>query len=294
MNILKKSFSYLIYPLIVWGGGAVIIIAVGSHVNYWLVVPPVLVAGALIVTALERILPYETNFESPPLATDAAHYLVNYGIKQSALMLYAQFVGTLGIFGDWWRETLPFVAQVIITLIIIDFFLYLVHRWSHENDFLWRFHALHHSSEQLYWVNGEKRHPLHQVMEGLPGITVVMLLGAPAPAVVAALAILALNMMLQHGNIDYRAGFLRRLFSVAELHRWHHLRDAERCKVNFGAWLVIWDMIFGTYSNPAGCVSWDKDRNGIGIEEPHPKTYLAQLLHPFKWLTRGEPMETER
>jgi sterol desaturase/sphingolipid hydroxylase (fatty acid hydroxylase superfamily) len=121
-----------------------------------------------------------------------------------------------------------------------------------------------------------------------------MLLGAPATVVVAALAILALNMMLQHGNINYRAGILRRLFSVAELHRWHHLRDAERAQVNFGAWLVVWDMIFGTYSSPAGKVTWDKNRNEIGIDEPHPKTYFAQLLHPFISLIRQKPRRVDR
>ena len=283
MNKFERFFSYLIYPIIVWGGGAIIISALGNNVNYWLVIAPVLIAAAVLVTFLERVMPYETNPESPPLAADAAHYLVNYLIKQSALILYAQLVGLFGIFGDWWNERLPFAAQVILALVVIDFFLYAVHRRSHENNFLWRFHALHHSSEQLYWLNGEKRHPLHQIMEGLPGITVVMLLGAPAPAVVAALAILALNMMLQHGNVDYRAGILRRVFSVAELHRWHHLRDAERSKVNFGAWLVVWDMIFGTYRNPAaGRVSWDKSNNEIGVEEAHPKTYFGQVLYPFK------------
>ena len=282
MNKLQVLSSYLIYPFIVWGCGAISIFAVGNNINYWVVIPPLLIAAAIIVTILERILPYETDPESPPLAIDAAHYLVNYLIKQSALMLYAQLVGLFGIFGDWWSKSLPFAVQVILALVVIDFFLYAVHRWSHENSFLWRFHALHHSSEQLYWLNGEKRHPLHQIMEGLPGITVVMLLGAPAPAVVAALTILALNMMLQHGNIDYRAGILRRVFSVAELHRWHHLRDAERSKVNFGAWLVAWDMIFGTYSDPAGQVSWNKSKNEIGIEESHPQTYLGQFLYPFK------------
>lgn len=294
MNKLKRFFSYLIYPLIVWGGGTIIIFAVGNHINYWFVIPPMLIAAAITVTILERILPYETNPESPPLATDAAHYLVNYVIKRSALMIYAQLVGSFGIFGDWWSNSLPFAAQVILALVVIDFFLYLVHRWSHENDFLWRFHALHHSSEQLYWLNGEKRHPLHQIMEGLPGITIVMLLGAPAPAVVAALAILALNMMLQHGNIDYRAGILRRVFSVAELHRWHHLRDAAHAQVNFGAWLVVWDMIFRTYSAPAGRVSWDKNRNEIGVEEAHPKTYFGQFLYPFKISEKQKREEVEQ
>lgn len=280
--MLKKVFQYSTYPLIVGCGAATIIYYVGERTNYLLIIPPVLVSAAALVFILERILPYETNPESPPLAADITHYAVNYGIKQFALMIYAQLIETFGFFSNLWTEHLPLAVQVLLALIVIDIFLYAVHRWSHENDFLWTFHALHHSSEQLYWVNGEKRHPLHQILEGLPGITVVMLLGAPSAAVVSALAILALNMMLQHGNIDYRAGFLRYVFSVAELHRWHHVRDAERSKVNFGAWLILWDLIFKTYAYPVGKVSWDKAANEIGLEQPHPVTYAAQFLYPLR------------
>jgi len=293
MIFFQKVFPYLIYPAIVWGGAAVIITSIGSGISYWLVVPPSLISAAVLVMFFERVMPYEKNYQDPPLATDLTHYFVNYGIKQAALMLYAQSVGTFGFLGFLWLHSSPFAVQVVFALVIIDFFLYAVHRLSHENNFLWQFHALHHSSEQLYWVNGEKRHPLHQIMEGLPGITAVILLGAPPAVVVAALGVLALNMMLQHGNINYRAGVLRYFFSVAELHRWHHLRDAERSKVNFGAWLVVWDMIFGTFSNPAGSVSWDKNGNEIGIEEPHPKTYFAQFLYPFKSLIRQKTKEVE-
>lgn len=291
--ILKKIFQYSIYPLIVGIGATVIIYTIGNNTNYWLIIPPVLISVAVLVFILERILPYETNPESPPLAADITHYAVNYGIKQFALMFYAQMVGTFGIFGKLWTDYLPFALQVLLALVVIDFFLYAVHRISHENSVLWRFHMLHHSSEQLYWVNGEKRHPLHQIIEGLPGITAVMVLGAPPAAVVSALAILSLNMMLQHGNIDYRAGILRYVFSVAELHRWHHVRDDERSKVNFGAWLVFWDLIFGTYSNPPGKVSWNKNANEIGVEEVHPKTYFAQILFPFQIIFKRKRAATK-
>lgn len=294
MIIFRKILPFLIYPVIVWGGGALIIFGTGSGISYWLVVPPALIAAAALVMFFERVLPYEKNYRQPPLAADLTHYFVNYGIKQAALTLYAQMVGSVGFLGFLWTGSQPFAVQVILALIIIDFFLYAVHRFSHENNFLWQFHALHHSSVQLYWLNGEKRHPLHQIMEGLPGITAVMVLGAPPAVIAAALGVLALNMMLQHGNIDYRAGFLRYLFSVAELHRWHHVRDAARSKVNFGAWLIVWDLVFGTYSHPAGSVSWNKNRNEIGIAEPHPQTYIAQLLHPFKNLNRQKAKEIKQ
>jgi hypothetical protein len=62
-----------------------------------------------------------------------------------------------------WPSSLPAVAQVFLLLVINDFFRYWYHRWMHENSFMWRWHAVHHSSERLYWFNGTRSHPLERV-----------------------------------------------------------------------------------------------------------------------------------
>jgi sterol desaturase/sphingolipid hydroxylase (fatty acid hydroxylase superfamily) len=90
---------------------------------------------------------------------------------------------------------------------------------------LWRFHAIHHSSERLYWLNGERRHPLHAGMMAAPGLVAVVLMGAPALAVGAWLGLLAVHLAFQHSNLDYRVGPLRFLIGAAEVHRWHHKRE---------------------------------------------------------------------
>lgn len=88
-------------------------------------------------------------------------------------------------------------------------------------------------------------------------------------------------MMLQHANLDYRAGWLKHLFSVAELHRWHHRTDYQEAQVNYGAWLVVWDKLFGTYYDAP---SQTEQIGEIGIaEEPDfPRTYTGQLRYPFQ------------
>lgn len=285
MVLLKSILSFFIYPTLVLGGGAVIIWGLGAGLPSAQVVVPVWLISGICVFCLERFMPYEPDWinNHNDAITDIVHYLVNFAMKQGSLMGYALLVEKLSIVALWPGKW-PFGLQVILSLAIIDLFLYLIHRWSHHNDFLWRFHAIHHSSKRLYWVNGEKRHPIHQLLEGVPGVTLVLLVGAPHQVVVSALSILAINMMLQHGNIAYRAGWLRFLFCVAELHRWHHQKEVDKSRVNFGAFFALWDLLFKTYRSHSGHLT----TQDVGIEEEpdFPTTYFEQLGWPWKRRSR--------
>ena len=284
----RAFFSYLIYPVVVLGGGGAIVWALERGLPAAVAVGAVTVAAAAGVTVLERILPYEPlwNRSAGDAAADATHCVANLAIKQLALALYGALVARAALFADVWPHDWPLAAQALLALAIVEASLYGVHRWSHANRFLWRLHAVHHASRRLYWVNGEKRHPLHQILEGLPGVTALMLVGAPQVALVAALAMLGLNMMLQHGNVDYRAGWLRYVFSVAELHRWHHRPSADESRVNFGAFFAVWDLVFGTYFN--GRQTTPVREVGVDERPGVPDDYAGQLAWPFR------SVETER
>jgi sterol desaturase/sphingolipid hydroxylase (fatty acid hydroxylase superfamily) len=71
------------------------------------------------------------------------------------------------------------------------------------------------------------------------------------------------------------------LFSMAELHRWHHSRVLEEANSNYGNNIILWDLIFGTFYHP-------KDREpseDVGLSDipDFPKDYLGQLLSPVRW-----------
>ncbi|WP_438893785.1 sterol desaturase family protein, partial [Bacillus cereus group sp. BC251] len=55
---------------------------------------------------------------------------------------------------SFWPASLPIWLQLLIVGLVIDFGLWLMHYLSHQKRFLWKLHALHHSSERLYWLNG--------------------------------------------------------------------------------------------------------------------------------------------
>ena len=53
---------------------------------------------------------------------------------------------------------LPFLAQIISLLFLKDFLEYWVHRLLHRIPFLWRYHKLHHSVKEIYWIENFRFH----------------------------------------------------------------------------------------------------------------------------------------
>jgi len=181
--------------------------------------------------------------------------------------------------GSLWPAQWPLWAQALAVGVVLDLSLYGIHWLSHRVAWLWRFHAIHHSSERLYWLNGERRHPLHAGMMAAPGLLAVVLMGAPAMAVGAWLGLLAVHLAFQHSNLDYRVGPLRFVIGAAEVHRWHHKRDYEDAQVNYGEFWMVWDHIFGTFLLPKHRL----EANEVGLKEmDFPMDYGAQLVYPLR------------
>lgn len=108
---------------------------------------------------------------------------------------------------------------------------------------------------------------------------VLSVLGAPIGVVACSMAAVTLHLMFQHGNIDYRAGALRHVFAVAELHRWHHQRLYADVQGNYGAMLSAWDHLLGTALSKQGDAPLDV---GMDDEPDLPPDYIGQLCWPFR------------
>lgn len=277
---MKILFQYSIYPVLMLASAILLIGGIQAGYNPYLVTLPVITGCSVLILVLEKWIPYDKTWvNGSDWNLDLTYYIINYCIKLAAQYLFI-IVASEFRFVAIFPVGLPFWVQAIMALVIIDFFLFLVHWQSHKYLFLWRLHAIHHSSERLYFLNGEKRHALHQILEGSPGILLCLFIGVPQPVVVAALSILAINMFMQHTNLNYKAGVLKKIFCVAELHRWHHRADYQEAQVNFGAWLTVWDQIFGTaYDEPK--MQTGLGPIGIAEEKNFPSTYWKQFLYPF-------------
>lgn len=279
MSAARSLLDYALYPAVLGLAMLTLVGAVGADVAYWTVAPWVLVACAIAVVALEHARPWAATWlqDHGDTRTDIAHLVGNLATSHVSLAVYVVALGD-GSRGIWPHE-LPFVLQFAIAALVMDLGLYIVHRASHRVRWLWKLHAIHHSAPRLYWLNGQRRHLLHEMIEGAPGIVVLGVVGAPASVVGCYLGVLAVHLMLQHGNIRYRAGALRFVFAVAELHRWHHQRQYAQTQGNYGALLSIWDRIFGTTLPERGDAPVDV---GMDDEPDLPRDWGSQLVWPFR------------
>jgi len=277
---MKKLIQYLIYPTFFTLNLFTILYVLQNDLNHYIYFPILLVFSALMISFLERILPYEVEFNTPKndRLLDGTHFTINSLVKQSGAFTVALLSPYLIIGEGFWNMSFSFELQFVIALALFDFVLFFVHKLSHEIPFLWKFHAIHHSSRRLYWLNGEKRHPIHAMFEGLPALFIMMFLGIPEVVILAVLSFLGVNMFLQHANIDYKTGFLKYIFSNAEVHRFHHRTSEKESQVNYSAVFLLWDHLFGSFYYKNDHVS----EVGIRGEEDFTSEYIKQFVYPFE------------
>ena len=269
---------YLSYPLIM-GLTVAGQLAIAMHsLPYWPLAPLLAAAGIASIALLERIQPYQQEWLADH--DDTRVDILHAAFSLTLIFISLEIVHVTRLLipvATLWPTGLPFWLQVLLAGLIIDFGLWFMHWLSHRNHALWRLHALHHSSERLYWLNGERRHPLSALILALPGVSVVILLGAPPIVVGCWFSIVAVHLAFQHANLDYTLGPFRSLLGVAEIHRWHHKREYEDAQVNFGEVWMIWDHLFGTYRYQSnGVVAGE-----VGIRAKMPLRYIAQISWPF-------------
>lgn len=259
--------------------GATMLVSAGISPS-WLI--GLLIAAIAASLIAERIAPFETawNYSHGDTRRDLAHAIVNEG-SILILVLLLPFSASLVPWTSVWPITLPYWTQLLLAIILLDAGISLAHFASHRIPLLWRFHAVHHSVRRMYGFNGLLKHPVHQLIEISIGTLPWLLMGIPQDiAMVGAFAV-AIQLQLQHSNVDMRLGPLAYLWAVAPVHRHHHLASATTGDVNFGLFFTIWDVLLGT----AQFKSSDHIRAGqVGIagRSDYPEAYLAQLAEPFR------------
>jgi sterol desaturase/sphingolipid hydroxylase (fatty acid hydroxylase superfamily) len=175
----------------------------------------------------------------------------------------------------------PLWLQSLQVIVVADLGFYAVHRLFHAIPWLWAFHQIHHSIEELDWLAAARVHPVDQILTKAGSLIPVFALGFSEGAIVVFAVLYQWQSALIHANVRVNVGPLRWLLASPEFHHWHHSNDRTVRDKNFAGQLPLWDAIFGTLHLPRGQVP-----GSYGIDEPLPATYAAQLLHPFRTFRR--------
>ena len=178
----------------------------------------------------------------------------------------------------------PLWQRIVVGLVIGEIGFYWGHRWAHEIPFLWRFHSVHHSAENIYFLISSRAHPLDNVFIRLCcGLIPAVLLGvasplAPTGSLVPIVIVLVATTwgFFIHSNLRWRLGPVEWLVATPAFHHWHHTLGEQR-DCNFASMLPWIDRVFGTYYLPRG--RWP---SSYGIDEKLPPTLTGQLVHPFR------------
>lgn len=291
MLVFRTLYAPLYFLTFV--GGAAMLISAGMS-PLWLIALLVLAVATSLIA--ERIAPFEIdwNRNQGDARRDLAHALVNES-SILVLVLMLPFFASLVPWPSVWPTSLPFWAQVVLAIFLLDAGISFAHFASHRVPLLWRFHAVHHSVRRMYGFNGLLKHPVHQLIEISIGTLPWLLMGIPQDIAVVGSFAVAVQLQLQHSNVDMRIGTFAYLWAVAPVHRHHHLASATEGDVNFGLFFTVWDVLLGT----ARFRSSDHIRAGkVGIEggADFPETYFAQLAEPFRGAlskSRLSPSQTD-
>ena len=184
-----------------------------------------------------------------------------------------------------WTATLPLWQRFAAAMLVGEIGAYWGHRWMHEIPWLWRFHAIHHSAEQLDWLVNTRAHPLDILFTRLCGFIPMYILGLAAPGGNALDMVTLLVIIIGtvwgffiHANLRWRLGWLEWLISSPAFHHWHHTNDGRALiNKNYAAMLPWVDRLFGTHYLPRQ--DWPQR---YGINSPMAPTLPGQLLQPFQ------------
>lgn len=174
-----------------------------------------------------------------------------------------------------WIVRLPWLLQFFLAVVVADLAEYFIHLALHKVPFLWRFHAVHHSSKALDWIAGSRSHFVDDTLVRA-FILVPLMFGFSQSIILAYLIFVTLHATWTHCNFGPNAKWLEKFLVMPRYHHWHHTSQKEGVDKNFAIHFPWIDRIFGTYYYPD---EWP-EHYGLAGEEIAPD-FLRQTIDPF-------------
>ncbi len=183
---------------------------------------------------------YRLNDSITDLACGIGQQVIH--ILKKGLLVAGHFY----IFDHYRFFELPTWLMWVVATIGVDFLYYWWHRLSHEVNFLWAIHVVHHQSEEYNlsvalrqaWLSGFSIWPFY-----IP----LTFLGVHPTIFIASEAISVLYQFWIHTRTIGKLSFLEWFINTPSHHRVHHGRNVKYLDRNYGAISIIWDRLFGSF-----------------------------------------------
>jgi lathosterol oxidase len=242
--------------------------------------------STLVFVPIERALYVrEMSPLRPEWRTDLEYYFVSHVLVQFILIAVTASTGTMDALVaspalKAQVQAMPAWLQFLAAVFFADLAQAGLHRLYHRVPWLWRFHAVHHSSRHMDWLAGSRVHFVEVLLTRSAVLLPLVLLGFSPSAVNAYVILVGLQAVLAHANLRLDFGWLEYVLVTPRYHHWHHAREPAYVDVNYAIHLPLVDMLMGTFKRPpAG--TWPGEYGVLKLETV-PRGLLAQALMPLR------------
>ncbi len=241
--------------------------------------------STIIFVPIERMLHVRNQSPlRPEWRTDLTYYFVGHILVQFILIAVTASTTTMDalIASDTVKTALqswPIWLQFILAVFVADVFQAGLHRIYHNVSFLWRFHAVHHSSRHMDWLAGSRIHLIEILLTRSAVLTPLVVLGFSAPAINGYVILVGVQAVLAHANLRINFGWLEYVLVTPRYHHWHHARHVDYMDENYAIHLPLVDMLMGSFKRPPAN-TWP-DEYGVMKLETVPTGIIAQTLMPL-------------
>ena len=204
----------------------------------------------VFLVVLEKKNPYrqfsQKTFKKS-FVTNTTAFLVNNIIltiiRASSLLLVAQEFASHGLLSGLDNGPIKW----ILAFALFDLAIYVWHVVSHKNDYLWRFHKVHHSDKGFNVSTGFRFHVFDLLIEIIYKCVFVVIIGVNAYLVLSIEIFELFFILFHHANIRVpNEDLISKIFITPSLHRTHHSKKRSEHDSNYGIVFSIWDRLFAT------------------------------------------------
>lgn len=191
--------------------------------------------------------------------------------------------------------SMPLWLEIIVGLMLLDLIgAYTVHYVEHRVKWMWRFHLIHHTDQQVDTTTANRHHPGESVFRFVFTTIAVVIVGAPMWMVFLYQSLSVVLSQFNHSNVKMPEWLDRALVWVIctpNMHRVHHHYRLPYTDTNFGNIFSFWDRIFGTYTEAPN----EKLKYGVDtFMAPEEANHVGTLLKiPFMTYRNTIPYEED-
>ncbi len=177
-------------------------------------------------------------------------------------------------------QSWPGWAQLLLMFVLADFIQWNIHKILHRVPWMWEFHKVHHSVEEMGFAAHLRFHWMETIIYKTIQYVPLAMIGFGLKDFFIVHIISVAIGHLNHSNLNITYGPLKYVLNNPAMHIWHHAKTLPDPRgVNYGISLSMWDYAFGTAYLPR---SGRNEKLGFPGDENFPRTFLRQILHTPK------------